>query len=112
VTTEIIKRKPSFIVMEDLNVSGMMKNKHLAKAVQEQGFYEFHRQLKYKANWNNVKFIEAPRFYPSSKICCMCESIKADLKLRDRIYICSCGNVIDRDYQASVNLHNYGKGIA
>jgi putative transposase len=112
VTTEIVKRKPSFIVMEDLNVSGMMKNKHLSKGVQEQGFYEFHRQLRYKSNWNNIKFIEAPRFYPSSKICSVCGSIKADLKLRDRIYICSCGNVMDRDYQASVNLYNYGKGIA
>lgn len=112
VTFKIVNRKPSFIVLEDLNVKGMMKNKHLAKAIQAQGFYEFYRQIKYKANWNNIKFIEAPRFYPSSKMCSICGSIKSDLKLRDRIYRCSCGNVIDRDYQASVNLYNYGKGIA
>ena len=111
VTTEILKRKPNFIVLEDLNVVGMMKNKHLAKAIQEQGFYEFYRQIKYKANWNNIKFIEAPRFYPSSKLCCICKNIKSDLKLSDRVYRCSCGNVIDRDYQASVNLYNYGKLI-
>jgi putative transposase len=112
VTTEIIERKPSFIVLEDLNVLGMMKNKHLSKAVQEQGFYEFYRQIKYKANWNNIKFIEAPRFYPSSKLCCACGNVNSNLKLSDRIYRCSCGNVIDRDYQASVNLYNYGKDIA
>lgn len=110
-TSEIIKRKPSFIVLEDLNVAGMMKNKHLSKAIQEQCFYEFYRQLKYKSSWENVKFIEAPRFYPSSKLCCVCGRVKTDLKLKDRIYYCSCGNIIDRDYQASVNLYNYGKGI-
>jgi putative transposase len=75
ITSEIIERKPSFIVLEDLNVTGMMKNKHLARVIQEQGFYEFYRQLKYKADWNNVKFMEAPRFYPSSKLCCICGSI-------------------------------------
>lgn len=112
VTSEIIKRKPSFIVVEDLNVTGMMKNRHLAKAIQEQSFYEFYRQLKYKADWNNIKFIEAPRFYPSSKLCCVCGNVKLDLKLSDRVYQCACGNIIDRDYQASINLYNYGKGIA
>lgn len=112
ITSEIIKRKPSFIVLEDLNVSGMMKNKHLSRVIQEQGFYEFYRQLKYKAIWSNIKFVEAPRFYPSSKLCCVCGNIKIDLKLKDRVYRCSCGNIIDRDYQASVNLYNYGKGIA
>jgi putative transposase len=111
VSTEIIKRKPSFIVLEDLNVVGMMKNKHLAKAIQEQGFYEFYSQLRYKASWNNIKFIEAPRFYPSSKLCSVCGNVKHDLILSDRIYRCSCGNVIDRDYQASVNLYKYGKLI-
>jgi putative transposase len=92
-------------------VAGMMKNKNLAKAIQEQGFYEFYRQIKYKAYWNNIKFIEAPRSYPSSKLCCICKNIKSDLKLSDRVYRCSCGNVIDRDYQASVNLYDYGKLI-
>lgn len=111
-TTEIIKRKPSFIVMENLNVNGMMKNKHLAKSIQEQNFYEFYRQIKYKSEWNNIKFIEADRFYPSSKLCSKCGHIRKDLKLSDRIYQCPvCENKIDRDYQASINLYNYGKSV-
>ena len=111
VTSEIIKREPKFIVLEDLNVKGMMNNRHLAKAVQEQCFYEFYRQIQYKCLWNNINFITADRFYPSSKLCSVCGNIKKDLKLSDRTYICECGNVIDRDYQASVNLCNYGKSI-
>ena len=111
VTSEIIKRKPKFIVLEDLNVKGMMNNRHLAKAVHEQCFYEFYRQIQYKCLWNNINFITADRFYPSSKLCSVCGNIKKDLKLSDRTYICECGNVIDRDYQASVNLCNYGKSI-
>ena len=108
VTSEIISRKPKFIVLEDLNVKGMMKNKHLAKAIQEQCFYEFYRQMQYKCNWNNIEFTTADRYYPSSKMCSCCGNIKKDLKLKDRIYICAeCGNVIDRDYQASVNLKRY-----
>ena len=89
----------------------MMKNRHLAKAVQEQCFYEFYRQIQYKSLWNNINFITADRFFPSSKLCSVCGNIKKDLKLSDRTYICECGNVIDRDYQASVNLCNYGKSI-
>ena len=112
VTTEIINRKPMFIALEDLNVKGMMKNKHLAKAIQEQSFYEFRRIITYKAEWNNIKIIEVPRFYPSSKTCSECGAIKKDLKLSDREYICSeCGCVIDRDYNASVNLMRYGQSI-
>ena len=112
VTTEIINRKPMFIALEDLNVSGMMKNKCLAKAIQEQSFYEFKRVITYKANWNNIKIIEVPRFYPSSKTCSECGAIKKDLKLSDREYICSeCGCIIDRDYNASVNLMKYGQSI-
>ena len=108
VTSEIVGRKPKFIVLEDLNVKGMMKNRHLAKAIQEQCLYEFYRQLEYKSNWNNIEFVVADRFYPSSKLCSCCGNIKKDLKLSDRIYICSeCGNTIDRDYQASVNLMRY-----
>lgn len=113
VTTEIINRKPKFIVLEDLNVKGMMKNKHLSKAIANQSFYEFFRQIEYKSNWNNIKFIIADRFYPSSKICSSCGTIKKDLKLKDRIYVCKkCGIVIDRDKNASINLMNYGKSIA
>lgn len=110
ITTEIIKRKPSFIVVEDLNVSGMMKNKHLSKAIQEQCFYEFYRQLRYKSEWSNIKFIVADRYFPSSKTCSQCGSYKKDLKLSDREYICEeCGSVLDRDYNASLNLKNMVK---
>ena len=110
-TSEIIKRKPSFICIEDLNVRGMMKNKHLSKAVQQQGFYEFRRQIQYKSEWNNIPVIIADRFFPSSKLCSCCGEIKKDLKLSDRIYRCDCGNIIDRDYQASLNLKQYGENV-
>lgn len=110
-TSEIIKREPSFICIEDLNVSGMMKNKHLSKAVQQQGFYEFRRQIEYKAKWNNIPIIIADRFFPSSKLCSCCGTVKKDLKLSGRIYRCECGNVIDRDHQAAINLKRYGKMI-
>ena len=108
-TSEIIKRKPSFICIEDLNVSGMMKNKHLSKAVQQQGFYEFRRQIEYKSAWNNIPVIIADRFFPSSKLCSCCGHIKKDLKLSDRVYKCKCENIIDRDYQAALNLKKYGE---
>ena len=110
-TSEIIKRKPSFICIEDLNVSGMMKNRHLSKAVQEQGLYEFRRQIEYKAKWNNIPVIIANRFFPSSKMCSCCGHIKKDLKLSDRIYKCGCGNIINRDFQASLNLKKYGEDV-
>ena len=107
-TTEIVKTKPSRIVMETLNVKGMMKNKHLAKAIAEQKFYEFIRQMKYKCEKYGIEFVQVDRFYPSSKKCSCCGNIKKDLKLSDRTYICSeCGLVIDRDYNASINLANY-----
>ena len=112
ITSEIISRKPMFIALEDLNVKGMMKNKHLAKAIQEQSFYEFKRIISYKANWNNIKIIEVPRFYPSSKTCSECGAIKKDLKLSDREWVCTeCGVIHDRDYNASVNLMKYGQSI-
>ena len=110
-TSDIIKRKPSFICIEDLNVSGMMKNRHLSKAVQEQKFYEFRRQIEYKAKWNNIPVIIADRFFPSSKMCSCCGHIKKDLKLSDRIYKCECGNIINRDFQASLNLKKYGENV-
>ena len=109
-TSEIIKRKPSFICMEDLNVSKMMKNKHLSKAIQEQKLYEFRRQVEYKSERNNIPVIIADRFFPSSKLC-SCGNIKIDLKLSDRIYKCECGNIIDRDFQASLNLKRYGENV-
>ena len=110
-TSEIIKRKPSFICIEDLNVSGMMKNKHLSKTIQQQGFYEFRRQIAYKCKWNNILLVIADRFFPSSKLCSCCGKIKKDLKLADRVYKCKCGNVIDRDFQASLNLKQYGENV-
>ena len=110
-TSEIIKRKPSFICIEDLNVSGMMKNKHLSKAIQQQEFYEFRRQIEYKARWNNIPVIIADRFFPSSRLCSCCGEIKKDLKLSDRIYKCDCGNIIDRDFQASLNLKQHGENV-
>ncbi len=107
-TTEIVKTKPSRIVMETLNVKGMMKNKHLAKAIQKQKFYEFKRQIAYKCQKYGIELVEVPTFYPSSKTCSCCGCIKKDLKLSDRVYKCSqCGLVIDRDFNASLNLANY-----
>lgn len=110
-TSEIVKREPSFICIEDLNVKGMMKNRHLSKAVQQQCFGEFRKQIEYKSAWNNIQVIIADRFFPSSKLCSCCGNIKKDLKLSDRIYKCECGNIIDRDYQATLNLKRYGEMV-
>ena len=110
--SEIVDRKPRFICIEDLNVSGMMKNRHLSKAVQEQGFFWFRKQLEYKCNDKGIQLIVADRFYPSSKLCSCCGNIKKDLKLSDRVYRCECGNMIDRDFQASINLKAYGERVA
>ena len=108
-TTEIMKRNPSFIVLEDLNVKGMMKNRHLAKAIQEQCFYEVYRQLEYKSKWLETTLITANRWYPSSKLCSKCGYIHKDLKLKVREYVCpQCNNHIDRDFQAAYNLYTYG----
>lgn len=111
ITSEIVKREPSFICIEDLNVKGMMKNRHLSKAIQQQCFGEFRRQIEYKSAWNNISVIIADRFFPSSKLCSCCGAIKKDLKLSDRVYKCECGNVIDRDYQAALNLKKYGEMV-
>lgn len=107
-TTEIVKTKPFRVVMENLSVTGMMKNKYLSKSIAEQNFYEFIRQMKYKCEFNGITFIQVDKFYPSSKICSCCGNIKKDLKLSDRTYHCeNCGLTIDRDYNASINLANY-----
>lgn len=106
-TSSIVKLKPYRIVMEDLNISGMMKNKHLSKAIQNQNLYEFIRQIKYKCEFNSIEFVKADRFFPSSKMCSSCGNIKKDLKLSDRIYKCDCGLIIDRDKNASINISNY-----
>lgn len=106
-TTSIVKTKPYRVVIEDLNVKGMMKNKHLSDAIRKQGFYEFKRLLEYKCKFRGIELVIADRFYPSSKICSQCGEIKKDLKLKDRVYKCSCGLVIDRDLNASINLSRY-----
>ena len=111
-TTEIVKTKPSRIVMEDLNVKGMMKNRHLAKAIAKQKFYEFKRQIRYKAEMYGIKVVEADRFYASSKTCSHCGHVKRELKLSDRTYVCPvCGAKLDRDLNAAVNLANYQKAV-
>lgn len=107
-TTEIVKTKPSRIVLEDLNVSGMMKNRHLSNSLMCQKLYEFRRQIEYKAELYGIEVVIADRFYPSSKTCHKCGIVKKDLKLSDRVYRCDCcGNVVDRDVNASINLANY-----
>ena len=108
ITTEIVKTKPSLIVMESLNVKGMMKNKHLSKAVAQQGFFEFKTMMKYKAEKYGIKFVEADKWYPSSKTCSKCGYIKPKLSLSEREFVCECcGFVIDRDKNASFNLSRY-----
>ncbi len=105
----IIKQKPSYITIEDLNVKGMMKNRYLSKAVAQQKFSEFRKKLASKCKEKNIELRVVDRFYPSSKICSQCGAIKKDLKLKDRIYKCSCGIMIDRDFNASMNLKNAKK---
>lgn len=109
VIAEIVKREPSFITIEDLNVRGMMKNRYLSRAIANQGFSQFVSKLKYKCYLNGIELRQVDRFYPSSKTCCLCGQIKNDLKLSDRVYRCNCGNIIDRDYNASINLKNAGE---
>ena len=101
---EIVKTKPSYITIEDLNVKGMMKNRCLSKAVASQKFYEFRTKLKAKCDENGIELRVADRFYPSSKTCHHCGSVRKNLKLSDRIYRCECGYVADRDFNAALNL--------
>lgn len=103
---KIVKTKPSYITIEDLNISGMMKNKHLSKAISQQKLYEFRTKLTSKCHQNNIELRIVDRWFPSSKICNCCGNIKKDLKLSDRTYICICGYVEDRDYNASLNLRD------
>lgn len=103
---EIVKTKPSYIAIEDLNVSGMMKNRHLSKAIASQKFHEFRTKLKAKCDQNGIELRIVGRWYPSSKMCHCCGAIKKDLKLSDRIYRCNCGYVEDRDLNAALNLRD------
>ena len=105
IVNEVVKTKPQFITLENLNITGMMKNKHLSKDISNQRFYEFRTKLINKAKRLNIEIRLADTFYPSSKLCSYCNNIKHDLKLKDRIYKCNyCGLEIDRDYNASLNL--------
>ena len=106
IINDIMKRKPSFITIENLNVSGMMKNKHLSNAIAKQCFYLFKRKLYDKCKVSGIELRIADRFYPSSKTCCKCGLINKNLKLKDRLFSCACGLHIDRDLNASVNLMN------
>ncbi len=101
----LAKTKPMYITIEDLNVRGMMKNRHLAKSIAQQNFYYFKERLEQKATEYDIELRTVSRFYPSSKTCSKCGSYKKDLKLSDRVYKCEhCGAVIDRDLNASINL--------
>lgn len=104
--SEIVKTKPSYITVEDLNVTGMMKNKHLSKAVASQKFYEFRVKLEAKCKERGIELRIADRWYPSSKMCHCCGRIKKDLKLSDRVFRCQCGYVENRDLNASLNLRD------
>lgn len=103
---EIVKTKPSYVAIEDLDIKGMMKNKHLSKAVASQKFYEFRTKLESKCKGLGIELRIVDRWYPSSKLCHECGRIKKDLKLSDREYICECGYHADRDYNASLNLRD------
>ena len=108
VTSEIVKTKPSQIVIEDLNIKGMMKNKYLSKSISDSKWNEFRRQIEYKAELCGIEVVKADRWYPSSKLCHKCGHVKKDLKLSDRTYRCNeCGLIVDRDINASINLARY-----
>lgn len=107
-TKDLVRTKPKAIVIEDLNVRGMTKNRHLSKAIQQQEFRKCRTQLEYKCKLNNIELVVANRYFPSSKRCSCCGNIKKNLKLKDRIYHCNeCGIELDRDFNASKNLEKY-----
>jgi len=106
IVNDLAKTKPNYITIEDLNVKGMMNNRHLSKAVAQQKFYEFRIKLEHKCRQNGIELRVVDRFYPSSKLCHKCGNIKSNLKLSDRTYICECGYEADRDYNASLNLRD------
>ena len=101
-----MKTKPSYITVEDLNISGMMKNKHLSKAATLQKFYKFNTKLQAKCKENGIEQRTVDRWFPSSKTCHCCKNIKKDLKLSDRIFRCDCGYIEDRDFNAVLNLRD------
>lgn len=107
IISELVKTKPMWITIEDLNVSGMMKNRHLSKAIAQQKFFEFRTKLLAKCSAYGIELRVVDRFFPSSKTCHNCGCVKSDLKLSDRTYYCDeCGYTEDRDYNASLNLRD------
>lgn len=109
VTNSIVKERPHTVVVETLNIKGMMKNRYLSKSISDQKLSEFIRQLEYKCQKYGIQFIKADMFYPSSKMCSNCGNINKDLRLSNRVYNCECGLSIDRDLNAAINLANYVK---
>lgn len=108
VTHQIIKLNPSVVIMEDLNIQKMMKNKYLSSYIYEQNFFTFREMMRYKCEFNNIQFILVDKYFPSSKMCNKCGNIKSNLQLSDRTYVCECcGNVVDRDLNAAINLCRY-----
>lgn len=108
VSTELVRTKPSRMVMEQLNIKGMMKNRHLSKAIQQQRFYSFKKKIQHKCEKYGIAFIEADPWYPSSKMCHACGYVKPRLSLSERLFVCEfCGVHIDRDINASINLSRY-----
>ena len=108
-TSDLVKKLPQRIVIEDLIITEMTRNKHMAKLIKEQNLFEFIKQITYKCEKYGIELVKADKWFPSSKICCKCGKKNNNLKLSDRIYKCECGNVIDRDYQAALNLKRYGE---
>ena len=107
-TANIVKTKPCRVVVEDLNVKGMMKNRYLSKSIQKQCFNKFIKILQYKCERRGIAFVKANRFYPSSKLCSCCGNKKVQLSLSERVYSCdNCGLEMDRDLNASINLSKY-----
>lgn len=108
ITHLLVSMLPYRVVMENLNITGLMKNRHLSNAFQNQALYKFINQMRYKCEWNGIEFIQADRFFPSSKTCSRCGAIKNELKLSERTFVCpECGFAIDRDYNAAINLSKY-----
>ncbi|KHF26940.1 putative transposase DNA-binding domain protein [Anoxybacillus sp. BCO1] len=108
VVNELVRTKPSRIVMEHLNIRGMMKNRHLSKAIQQQRLYTLKQKIKHKCEWFGIEFVEADRWYPSTKMCHSCGYIQPKIKLSDRVFRCEhCGMEMDRDWNASINLSTY-----
>ena len=108
ISSSLVSKNPKMIVIEDLNVRGMMANHKLAQAVSDVSFYELRRQIEYKSAWHGIEVVVADRWFPSSKLCSACGCICEDLTLSDREYVCDCGNIIDRDLNAAINLAAYG----